>query len=1356
MGLNIFSKSYVFALVAILFFVITFLPAFAINKSWSIIQSNEETLILKYTPSFNGFKTFKATDGRLFYIPVISGVSMTANEPGDPLALYATENITIPFPDGFHLDDVNVKSFNSYKQTMLPKGLINLESEVPETDYIYDESKYENYKMPDWVSLTYSGIARDRYIASLKITASRYNPETKCIEIPSEITVKIRFPRTSLAFSTNSEKDVDLVSSINHFDTFNWVIPPKKSKENKNNNDKILSEQGLPWLKITIDKEGIYRLSADKLTSLGFKVPINLVNTIKLMGNGGKELSETVSDASKNEKLNEQAIIVRTNADGSLSEIIFYGAPANGFQYNMENKKFEHYINHYSIYNYYLLTYGGAEGKRAAAITPASGEILNKPNTYIEKVFYEEELNSPFNSPSGRVWFGRTGFPSVFQTSLANIDHTGKLTYQFSLAHRADTNPGTFKVEESGNLIATTSVPASIGKYTNARRIVFSATADASIIATDGRSTLGFSYSNNGNKAATPFFDWYEIQYPRFFVPIEKSIGFFSDPEKEGITEYSINNFSGEIIGFEVSEPDNPMLLTNLSVTGGLFVLRSDEQKDNPKRYFISSNLREPKSIENMDYAGLRENMANKDVIVITHPDFLASANKYASYRNEFSDLSTEVFRIDHIFNEFGSGIPDPTALRDFIAYCFANWEHKPKYVILWGDGHYDYTPRYDVMNNGGRTSYQIVSNSKKNYIPPYESIEKSDVFDATVSYTTDDFFARIVGDDKQIDIAIGRMPIEKVADGDWIYEKIRHYEQNSAIDSWRTVVTLLADDSPTSEGGADRDTHTSQSELLSKEHIPGDIQLKKIYLPEFPTENIPGGRRKPRVTQEILTTTNTSGTLLFNYLGHGNPSVLTHERVFEREKTTPLMTNLDKLFFCTAATCDFGKFDFPDILSGAEELVLSRNGGAIGVFSASRVVYAYQNAALTYKFYDELFKRNPQTGQYPRIGDVSYTVKQQDFDNNDEKFYLLADPTMRLLIPDNIVEIDTINREYSGGKSTIKLEALSSIKLSGNILKADSTTLISDFNGTVIITLRDSKQDMVLLDVDGTNHKMEKPGGALNRSSFKVVNGRFEAEFIIPGDISFSGKNGNLYAFAFNDNGVYAKGNNANVLITGIDTSSINEKNGPDIAIYLDSRKFIEYDVVRNSPLLIVDLQDESGINTTGLGIGHRIEAWLDDNPNSIDLTDKFVTSLDNPKAGTIEDYLEKLLPGTHKIKVRAWDVYNNYSIKETFFTIKPDGEFDIYGVMNYPNPAFDKTTFTFQHNLSPPIDVTIKIYTLGGALINTLKSKILSAHSGNIDWNCKGKNNETLPGGPYYYSLELQSVKDSCSSSGSFIIAR
>src|SRR5690606_1292628 len=130
-----------------------------------------------------------------------------------------------------------------------------------------------------------------------------------------------------------------------------------------------------------------------------------------------------------------------------------------------------------------------------------------------------------------------------------------------------------------------------------------------------------------------------------------------------------------------------------------------------------------------------------------------------------------------------------------------------------------------------------------------------------------------------------------------------------------------------------------------------------------------------------------------------------------------------------------------------------------------------------------------------------------------------------------------------------------------------------------------------------------------------------------------------------------------------------------PEISIYLDGRSFESGDMVTTNPLLLVDLFDESGINTTGLGIGHRIEAWIDDSPMAIDLTDKFTSSLSDSRRGTVEDILYGLTPGTHKIKIRAWDVFNNFSVEEVSFVIPEKSGGLVSDITNSPNPFSEST---------------------------------------------------------------------------------
>ncbi|TAL69796.1 MAG: type IX secretion system sortase PorU [Bacteroidetes bacterium] len=1304
------------------------------NYGWNVIKSSQNELILSFTPKLNGFDTIFTANGRQTLLPIIEDAYSADSQTGNQSELITKQNISIPSPDGYQIEDIKVDG------VLKIKGII-----TPVPDYSVKDARvynintvfYKTYK-PNWVGIKYEGIARDRYIASLTITTAKYNPDENVIEIPNKITVKIKFKTQGLKLLNSVNADpMSAISTINFSASNNWTVTPEilrftqddKLKKNINKKDGILSEG--KWIKITVEKEGIYKIDQSLLSSLGVSIAKEDVPTIKIYGNGGAELSENVSDAQKN-ILNEQELIVNTKGDGSLDKILFYGSPASGFKYDSNSAKFSHYINHYSNNNYYLMTWGGEQGKRAEAIPTPIGDVINNPLTYNNRIFFEEELNSPFKGyGAGRTWFGGSFLPRIFRTPLPNLDKTGIINYRISVAHSAD-SPGYFSITENSKELLRANLNPS-GGYIEAISTIQEATFPASDIASDEYSTMKFSYFNpTGGSGATGFFDYYEISYPRYFIPINNEIDFFNEPTLTGITEFSINGYTGsDIYGFDISSLKAPKQLTNISTTGGLFIFRENLVANKPHHYYISSILKTPK-LELTELGNLRQKTETANVIFICHPSLYNSALKYKEYRESHDSLKVFIARTDYIFNEFGSGIPDPTAIRDFIAYCFTNWEVKPSYVILWGDGHFD---------------YKAITTNKTNFIPPYES-EESGTFDAVNSYTSDDYFARVFGDDKLVDLGIGRLTINSDEQGEWIIDKIAKYESASSKDSWRNWITLMADDGPTSNGGTDRDTHTNQSEYLSKSYIPVDMRQKKIYLAEYPTENISGGgRRKQKVEDDLVSWINTNGSLILNWIGHGNPRVWAHEEVFERSKTIPKLKNLDKLFFLIAATCDFGRFDVPENQSGSEDLVTSEFGGAIGVLASARAVLAGANSVFTNTFYQKLFTRNPVTKRYNRIGDVMFALKQEKYSDNDEKFLLIGDPTIKLLIPDYAVRIDSINNNDVADNDTVlaQLKALSKVHLSCSIINTTTQTVETSFNGLAILSILDSDVGIQALDItDGTIHNIEKEGGALNINSANVVNGKFEANCIIPKDISFSNQKGRIYAYAYSNNNEYAKGISRSFTIGGVDTTQSNDVEGPQISLYLDARTFKPGEFVQKEPLLIVDLYDKSGINTTGLGIGHRIEAWIDDSPQSTDLTTKFITSPTDFRAGTAEDYLFGLKQGEHTVKVRAWDVFNNYSIAQTNFFIKPEEDGIILSdIIAIPNPADNHTKFSFEHNITPPFFAEIKLYNVIGKEFANIAGDINTQHTAEMNWDCRDFAGEVLPVGLYFYRVFVQTTK-------------
>lgn len=1072
---------------------------------------------------------------------------------------------------------------------------------------------------------------------------------------------------------------------------------------------------------VPITQTGLYSISAEELRANDLPTDASAAARVKVFGFGGLPLSEDIEQSELRTSLIEQPIIVRTNSDGSIRDVIFYGSAHQGF--TATRRGIEHYQHPYDKRSGYLVTVGSTSGLRAQARSLPSGPVANRPRSAVGRTFFEEDVVNPYNDGSGRRWFGRSiesGGSMTVSTQLHGLLRQDSIVYVVAGAHRSDASPGVLSVSEQGKpvlQIPLIGIPRYMDMFVD-RRL---GSIPATDLQSDGRSVVRVSYSNN-NRNSTGALDYLEIHYPRQLLAHDNEFSFWTDGSNEGITEWMINGFGGEMYGFDVTSPSKPVLLANASVTGGLYGLQADVLRTEPRQFFVSSNLREARG-ERITWLNLRTDLAESDVIVITHPDLRASANAFAEYRQQASSLTCTVVTTEQIFREFGYGVQDPTAIRDFLYYCNSRWSRKPRYVVLWGDGHFD---------------YRNISTQQTNFVLTYQSDEPDANTQGTSTFVTDDYFVRVVGNDVFPDLPIGRLPVTSNDVGMGILEKIRHYENESAVDDWRTRLLLIADDGQTdpSEEG-DGSLHLRQSEGLERQNIPEEMQSRKVYMVEYPTENVPRGRRKPGVTQDMITTINTSGALVVNWVGHGNPRLWAHEQIFVRETTIPQMTNKDKLFLLTAATCDFARFDMTSIQSGAEELLFSNNGGAIAVFSATRVVYAFQNDVINNEFYSQLFAREPD-GRYARLGDALVRTKIRHSSINDQKFLLLGDPTMRLLAPDQRIVIDSVNNlPLSSSQVTIK--ALETVRVKGRIVGRLTSEDQPDgsFNGIATISLFDADLELNVRDTDKkqTLNTFSRRGPNLSRTSVAVREGQFDAEFVVPKDISFADLPGRIYGYAFSDDSRSAMGIAKPIFVSGIADASFDDDMGPNISIYLDSRRFQPGEFVRANPFLIVDLWDATGVNTTGVGIGHDIEANLNRGQSTEVLTNSYQTSLLDPKAGTASRQLYGLGPGLHHVRVRAWDVLNNVSQAETSFRILGDaGTAVTADVMAYPNPFSNTTVITFKHSFDAPFDLTMSIFTMDGRLVFSESRPMAAMQTAEFSWDARDTNGDILPSGTYH----------------------
>ncbi len=190
---------------------------------------------------------------------------------------------------------------------------------------------------------------------------------------------------------------------------------------------------------------------------------------------------------------------------------------------------------------------------------------------------------------------------------------------------------------------------------------------------------------------------------------------------------------------------------------------------------------------------------------------------------------------------------------------------------------------------------------------------------------------------------------------------------------------------------------------------------------------------------------------------------------------------------------------------------------------------------------------------------------------------------------------------------------------------------------------------------------------------------------------------------------------------------------------IYFDVASPSNSYLINPNSKLIVNVSDETGLNTTGTGVGHELEGILNDNISSpIDFTNYFTGDKDSGgKSGQINYTFNDISPGEYKIDVKAWDVFNNYSAKTAYFTVVSGDNLVLNDVYNYPNPFSRNTTFTFQQNLNSLLDLKIKIYTIAGRLIKEIEKDNISEKYVMVPWDGRDEDGNVIANGTYFYKL-------------------
>ncbi len=1112
------------------------------------------------------------------------------------------------------------------------------------------------------------------------------------------------------------------------------------------------------WYKLGVSQTGIHKISKSLLTTMGVDVAKIDPTKIRLYGNGGAMVPE-LNSAPRYDDLIENSIVVVGESDLVFNDddyILFYATGPNEWKKNNSpfGMKFSHSKNLYSDTSFYFLTVDKyINGKRATKQTVNATSNVSS-NSYDYYNFHEEDL---FNFiKSGRSFYGE--YFDINSTYNFNWNDGDFSTSDTLLA---EATIATRSRDSADYLISGSGLNFKLRTYSVNVDYYLAEFADARTKFSSAINTSSANINISITKQAPNAVGWLDkltINARRKLVLNTKQFQ-FRDTRVSG---------PGKVCAFSIAAPATSTVtiwnvtdhlhpfVQDFTMSGGNISFKA--ATDSLTEFCItpSTDFFTPVFFGKVPNQNLHS-FDQADYVIITHPLFLSHAQRVGQLHLREEGLTYKIATTDQVYNEFGGGKPDISAIRDFVRMLYSRGisnGKEVKYVLLMGDGSFKNKSR-SLLNNS-------------NLIPTYQS---QNSLSPTESLVTDDFFALMdpsegylaEGPGGRVDLGTGRLTCRNVAEMNGVVAKIESYYKKdrafkieditpencnnlseSNLGDWRNWLMFLADD----KDGAE---HMEQADSLTKSVLKKTalFNFDKILLDAYQRFSTPGGKRYPDATEDFLRRLK-KGVLIFNYTGHGGEVGLTEERILD-VPTINAFDNANKLPLFITATCEFSRYDDPDRTSAGELCLLNSKGGAVALLTTCRVAYSTPNFSLNKLILENLFTK--VNGRWPTLGDVVMKTKAQLVQSKYyANFHLLGDPAMPLAYPQQKVVTSKINNVPVSISSSDTLSALAKITVNGYIADTSGNKL-SNFNGIVYSSVFDKERKVSCLLNDpesaanssGAPFQFTTQKNILYRGKSKITNGDFSFTFLVPKDISFAPGQGRISYYATNGQND-AAGSYSNVIVGGGSGNIVIDNDGPQVNMFLNDKNFINGGTTNEKPILYADLTDSSGINTVGNGVGHDISVVLDATGNNpVVLNDYYEANLNSYQSGRVRYPFNELSEGEHRLTFKVWDIQNNSNTAYSDFIVAKSAELALKHVLNYPNPFTTRTKFFFEHNQAcNPLKVTIQVFTISGKAVKTIQQSITCEgfRPEGIEWDGKDDYGDKLGRGVYIYKLAILDI--------------
>jgi hypothetical protein len=764
-----------------------------------------------------------------------------------------------------------------------------------------------------------------------------------------------------------------------------------------------------PHVQIGVTSDGVYRVAGSALKDAlpdGTTLSDISPETIRFLENG-----------------EEIPIHVENTDGGSLdgaSTLTFVGQRNRGTdeRWAYDGDASAQSSTHRSLYSdttYYWMTWGGENGVRYEPNSPSSSSTTSalRDTVRIERDQYYyfgrsgSTGNPLYTESEGYYWrrFRHNNTDPLSDTYTLPVGRRADTDASLGLTLRLDAETAScHRVEIEGELrqsdgsVAFESLTTT--EWQNADRTTVETSLSQNQIPESGL-TLRITSYNDGfsddlncpDPADTPnhvLFDWAEAAYTRSLSARGNDWQRFVAPTTDPET-FALTGHAGDSV--RVYSPADARRYT--AATDGDTALVSASPTTAPAPHWAvgSDGFKDPATIEPDAPSNWSDPGAHgADYLLLTTEALLPAAQQLADYRRSHDGYEVEVALVQNVFDEFDYGRPTPIAIRRFV-HATEEWNRSPEFLSIFADA------QYPIRDGSVDTTYPEWSIPSFGYAP-------SDGWYAMQSDGPNDWSELL---------AVGRVPVRSVAQGELFLEKLQSYEQ-APLERWQKRMLLLA-------GGTNE---SEQSQLQFYSNRWGEIAASDTASIDGNDVPVHTGADTLRYYKNVNDALDDSfqdslavdlkrGAGWLNYFGHS--AAQTWEIVtdppseFDNAGRLPIVISLG----CRTGSFAGGRFEEKDAPSLGEQLVVGsvrpdgtpRDGalnGGIAHFGESALGNLVPSARLNDALVREVFVDTSRV-----LGEAIRSAKAEidaNFGNSD--FYvkhllqygLLGDPATNMALP--------------------------------------------------------------------------------------------------------------------------------------------------------------------------------------------------------------------------------------------------------------------------------------------------------------------------------------------------------------------